>query len=137
MNTNLKDISINLEESKLVANTQIDLLYFNNLAAQIFNDPKIYANIQSDIQFINQIAGQLFNYFTRPDSISEKIWYVALASGLAQSINDANNLISKIPHGNPKREDLIAVLNIFIADCKAIEKIIPIDKKPGANDMAS
>ena len=128
MNTNLKDIAANLNDSKLVANTQVDLLYFNNLAAQIFNDPKAYANIQSDIQFIIQIAGQLFNYFTRPDSISEKIWYVALASGLDQSISDANNLISRIPHGNPKGAELIAVLNTFIADCKAIERIIPINE---------
>lgn len=128
MNTNLKDIAANLNDSKLVANTQVDLLYLNNLAAQVFNDPKIYASIQSDAGFINQVAGQLFNYFSNPNPITEKIWYVALASGLAQSIIDANNLISKIPHGNPKREDLIAVLNIFIADCKAIEKIIPINE---------
>lgn len=128
MNTNLKDISINLEESKLIANTQIDLLYLNNLAEQVFNNPKAYANIQSDIQFINQIAGQLFNYFSNPNPITEKIWYVALASGLAQSIIDANNLISKIPHGNPKGAELIVILNVFIADCKAIEKIIPINE---------
>jgi len=128
MNTNLKDIAANLNDSKLVANTQVDLLYFNNLAAQIFNDPKAYTNIQSDIQFINQIAGQLFNYFTRPDPTSEKIWYVALASGLDQSISDANNLISRIPHGNPKGAELIVILNVFIADCKAIEKIIPINE---------
>ena len=128
MNTNLKDISVNLEESKLVANTQVDLLYLTNLAAQVFNDPKIYASIQSDAGFINQIAGQLFNYFSNPNPITEKIWYVALASGLAQSIIDANNLISRIPSGNPKGADLTAVLNVFIADCKAIEKIIPINE---------
>lgn len=128
MNTNLKDIEANLNESKLIANTQIDLLYFNNLALEVFNEPKTYANIQSDIQFINQIAGQLFNYFTSPDPNLEKIWYVALASGLDQSISDANNLISRIPHGNPKGADLTAVLNVFIADCKAIEKIIPFDR---------
>lgn len=128
MNTNLKDIAANLNDSKLVANTQIDLLYLNNLAEQVFNDPKAYANIQSDIQFINQIAGQLFNYFSNPNPITEKIWYVALASGLAQSIIDANNLISRIPHGNPKGAELIVILNVFIADCKAIEKIIPINE---------
>ena len=128
MKTNLKDISVNLEESKLVANTQVDLLYLTNLAAQVFNDPKIYASIQSDAGFINQIAGQLFNYFSNPNPITEKIWYVALASGLAQSIIDANNLISKIPHGNPKGAELGVILNVFIADCKAIEKIIPINE---------
>jgi len=128
MNTNLKDIAANLNESKLIANTQVDLLYLTNLAEQVFNDPKIYASIQSDAGFINQIAGQLFNYFSNPNPITEKIWYVALASGLAQSIIDANNLISRIPSGNPKGADLTAVLNIFIADCNAIEKIIPINE---------
>ncbi|NDA90985.1 MAG: hypothetical protein EBY20_08850 [Alphaproteobacteria bacterium] len=50
-----------------------------------------------------------------------------MASGLNQSINDANNLISKIPLDNPKGADLTTVLNIFITDCQAICKIIPLD----------
>ena len=83
------------------------------------------SNIQSDVQFINQIGGQLFNYFSNTDPDTQKIWYVALASGLTQSITDANNLIAKIPSENPKGPDLTTVLNIFIADCQAIQKIIP------------
>ena len=128
MNTALKDISSNLNDLKLITSTQVDLSYFNSLASSVFSDPGIYANIQSDVQFINQIGGQLFNYFTASDPSTQKIWYVALKSGLTQSINDANNLISKIPQENPKGADLTTVLNIFITDCQAICKIIPLDQ---------
>ena len=128
MNTALKDISTNLNDLKLITSTQVDLSYFNSLVSSVFSDPSIYANIQSDVQFINQIGGQLFNYFTASDPSTQKIWYVALKSGLTQSINDANNLISKIPSGNPKGADLTVILNVFIADCQAICKIIPLDQ---------
>lgn len=60
---------------------------------------------------------------------------VALASGLTQSINDANNLISKIPQENPKGADLTVILNVFIADCQAIYKIIPLDQSPVAGTV--
>ncbi len=130
MNTALKDISTNLNDLKLITSTQVDLSYFNSLVSSVFSDPSIYASIQSDVQFINQIGGQLFNYFTAADPSTQKIWYVALASGLNQSINDANNLISKIPLDNPKGADLTTVLNIFITDCQAICKIIPLDQNP-------
>ena len=132
MNTILKDIGANFNDLKLVTATQVDLSYFNSLAGQVFSDPAIYANIQSDIQFINQIGGQLFSYFSNPDPTTQKIWYVALASGLTQSINDANDLIAKIPSDNPKGIDLTTVLNVFIADCQAIQKIIPIDQELAA-----
>jgi len=128
MNTALKDISTNLNDLKLITGTQVDLSYFNSLASSVFSDPGIYANIQSDVQFINQIGGQLFNYFTAADPNTQKIWYVALKSGLTQSINDANNLISKIPQDVPKGADLTTVLNIFITDCQSIQKIIPLDQ---------
>ena len=128
MNTALKDISTNLNDLKLITSTQVDLSYFNSLASNVFSDPSIYANIQSDVQFINQIGGQLFNYFTASDPNTQKIWYVALKSGLNQSIDDANDLISKIPLENPKGADLTTVLNIFITDCQAICKIIPLDQ---------
>ena len=130
MNTALKDISTNLNDLKLITSTQVDLSYFNSLAGSVFSDPSIYANIQSDVQFINQIGGQLFNYLTASDPNTQKIWYVALKSGLTQSINDANNLIGKIPQDNPKGADLTTVLNIFITDCQAICKIIPLDQNP-------
>ena len=120
-----KDIAQNLSNLKKVVETQVDLSYFNSIVGQVFSDPKIYANIQSNVQFINQIGGQLFNYFSSPDPNAQKIWYVALASGLTQSIADANNLIARIPSENPKGPDLTAVLNIFIADCQAIQTIIP------------
>ena len=125
MSTSLKDITRSLNELKLITSTQVDLSYFNSLAGQVFSDPSVYANIQSDVQFINQIGGQLFNYFSNPDPSTQKIWYVALASGLSQSITDVNNLIAKIPADNPKGPDLSAVLNMFISDCQAIQKIIP------------
>ena len=128
MNTALKDISTNLNDLKLITSTQVDLSYFNSLVSSVFSDPSIYASIQSDVQFINQIGGQLFNYFTASDPNTQKIWYVALASGLTQSINDANDLISKIPQDVPKGSDLTTVLNIFITDCQAICKIIPLDQ---------
>jgi hypothetical protein len=128
MNTALKDISTNLNDLKLITSTQVDLSYFNSLVSSVFSDPSIYASIQSDVQFINQIGSQLFNYFTASDPNTQKIWYVALASGLNQSINDANNLISKIPPENPKGSDLTTVLNIFITDCQAICKIIPLNQ---------
>jgi len=121
----MNDIATNLNNLKLVTSTQVDLSYFNSLAGQVFSDQTVYANIQSDIQFINQIGGQLFNYFSSSDPNTQKIWYVALASGLTQSITDATNLIAKIPADNPKGSDLKDVLNIFIADCQAIQKIIP------------
>ena len=57
---------------------------------------------------------------------------MALASGLTQSITDANDLIAKIPSDNPKGFDLTTVLNVFIADCQAIQKIIPIDQELAA-----
>jgi len=126
MNTALKDISTNLKDLKIITTTQVDLSYFNILVGQIFSDPSIYASIQSDVQFINQIGSQLFNCFSNPDPNTQKIWYIALESGLTQSINDANNLISKIPSGNPKGADLTTVLNVFITDCQLIQKeIIP------------
>ena len=128
MNTALKDISTNLNDLKLITSTQVDLSYFNSLVSSVFDDPSIYANIQSDVQFINQIGGQLFNYFSASDPNTQKIWYVALKSGLTQSINDANNLIGKIPQDNPKGADLTTVLNIFITDCQSIQKIIPLDQ---------
>jgi len=128
MNTVLKDINLNLKHLKIITNIQVDLSYFNVLAEQVFNDKSLYANIQSDVQFINQIGGLLFNYFTDSDPNTQKIWYIALASGLIHSINDANNLISKIPLENPKGADLAAILNVFITDCKAISKIIPLDQ---------
>jgi len=121
----MSDIATKLNDLKLVTSTQVDLSYFNSLASQVFSDPNVYANIQADIQFINQIGGQLFNYFSSSDPNTQKIWYVALASGLTQSISDANALIAKIPTDKPKGPDLTAVLNIFIADCQAIQKIIP------------
>lgn len=133
MNTALKDISSNLNYLKLITGTQVDLSYFNSLASSIFSDPGIYANIQSDVQFINQIGGQLFNYFTASDPSTQKIWYVALKSGLTQSINDANNLIGKIPQEDPKGADLTTVLNVFIVDCQAIAKIIPLDQNQVAD----
>lgn len=133
MNTALKDISSNLNYLKLITGTQVDLSYFNSLASSVFSDPGIYANIQSDVQFINQIGGQLFNYFTASDPSTQKIWYVALASGLTQSINDATNLISKIPQEDPKGADLTVILNVFIADCQAIAKIIPLDQNQVAD----
>ena len=128
MNTALKDISTNLNDLKLITSTQVDLSYFNSLVSSVFDDPNIYASIQSDVQFINQIGGQLFNYFTASDPNTQKIWYVALKSGLNQSIDDANDLISKIPLENPKGGDLTVILNVFIADCQAICKIIPLDQ---------
>ncbi|RTK93881.1 MAG: hypothetical protein EKK61_00525 [Rickettsiales bacterium] len=128
MNTALKDISTNLNDLKLITSTQVDLSYFNSLVGAVFSDPSIYASIQSDVQFINQIGGQLFNYFTASDPNTQKIWYVALKSGLNQSIDDANDLISKIPLENPKGADLTTVLNIFITDCQSIQKIIPLDQ---------
>ena len=135
MNTALKDISTNLNDLKLITSTQVDLSYFNSLASNVFSDPSIYANIQSDVQFINQIGGQLFNYFSASDPNTQKIWYVALASGLNQSINDANNLIGKIPQDNPKVTDLTVILNVFIADCQAICKIIPLDQNQVAETV--
>jgi hypothetical protein len=123
----MSDIATKLNDLKLVTSTQVDLSYFNSLGSQVFSDPNVYANIQADIQFINQIGGQLFNYFSSPDLNTQKIWYVALASGLTQSITDANNLIARIPSDNPKGSDLTAILNIFITDCQAIQKIIPSD----------
>jgi len=135
MNTALKDISSNLNDLKLITSTQVDLSYFNSLASSVFSDPSIYANIQSDVQFINQIGGQLFNYFSASDPSTQKIWYVALKSGLTESINDANNLISKIPQEDPKGADLTTVLNIFIADCQAICKIMPLDQNQLVNDI--
>lgn len=128
MNTAIKDISTNLNDLKLITSTQVDLSYFNSLASSVFDDPTIYASIQSDVQFINQIGGQLFNYFTASDPNTQKIWYVALKSGLNQSIDDANDLISKIPLENPKGGDLTVILNVFIADCQAICKIIPLNQ---------
>ena len=136
MNTVLKDISSNLNYLKLITSTQVDLSYFNSLASSVFSDPGIYASIQSDVQFINQIGGQLFNYFTASDPSTQKIWYVALASGLTQSINDATNLISKIPQEDPKGADLTVILNVFIADCQAIAKIIPLDQNQVADAAA-
>ena len=124
MDTSLKDITRSLNELKLITSTQVDLSYFNSLVGQVFSDPSVYANIQSDVQFINQIGGQLFNYFSNTDPDTQKIWYVALASGLTQSIADTNALIAQIPADKPKGPDLTAVLNIFIADCQAIQKII-------------
>ena len=121
----MSDIATKLNDLKLVTSTQVDLSYFNSLGSQVFSDPNVYANIQADVQFLNQIGGQLFNYFSSPDLNTQKIWYVALASGLTQSIADANNLIARIPSENPKGPDLKAVLDIFIADCQAIQKIIP------------
>jgi hypothetical protein len=123
MSASLKDVATSLNDLKLITSTQVDLSYFNSLASQVFSDPGMYANIQSDVQFINQIGGQLFNYFSNPDPSTQKIWYVALASGLSQSITDANNLIAKIPADNPKKTDLTTVLNTFIADCQAIQKM--------------
>jgi hypothetical protein len=125
MNENLRDVTTTLTDLKLVTSTQVDLSYINSLAPQVFGDPKIYANIQSDVQFINQIGGQLFNYFSNSDPDTQKIWYVALAAGLTQSISDTNALISQVPTDKPKGPDLKAVLDIFIADCQAIQKIIP------------
>jgi hypothetical protein len=124
----MKDIQISLTDLKVITSTQVDLSYFNSLVGAIFSDESIYANIQSDVKFINQIGGQLFNYFSNPDPNTQKIWYVALASGLTQAINDANNLISKIPLENPKGADLTTVLNIFITDCQSIQKIILLDQ---------
>jgi len=125
MSTPLKNVTTSLNDLKLVTSTQVDLSYFNSLANQVFSNPTVYANIQSDIQFINQIGGQLFNYFSNPDPSTQKIWYVALASGLTQSITDANSLITQIPSGSAAGPDLTTVLNIFIADCQAIQKVIP------------
>ena len=125
MSTSLKDITRSLNELKLITSIQVDLSYFNSLVDQVFSDPSVYANIQSDVQFINQIGGQLFNYFSNPEPSTQKIWYVALASGLTQSIADANSLITQIPTDNPKGADLSAILNVFISDCQAIQKIVP------------
>lgn len=119
----------NLLNLKIVTQTQVDMSYFNTIANQVFSDSNIYANIQSDVMFINQMGTQLFNYgSSNPDLNTQKIWYVALSSGLTQSISDANSLINKIPVSNPKGNDLITVLNVFIADCQSIQKIIPIDQ---------
>lgn len=123
----MSNIATKLNDLKLVTSTQVDLSYFNSLGSQVFSDPNVYANIQADVQFLNQIGGQLFNYFSSPNLNTQKIWYVALASGLTQSITDANNLIARIPSDNPKGPDLTAILNIFITDCQAIQKIIPSD----------
>ncbi len=128
MSTSLKEITRSLNELKLITSTQVDLSYFNSLVGQVFSDSSVYANIQSDVQFINQIGGQLFNYFSNPEPSTQKIWFVALASGLSQSITDANNLIAKIPSDNSRGTDLTTVLNIFIADCQAIQKIISISE---------
>ena len=128
MNENLRDVATTLTDLKLVTSTQVDLSYINSLASQVFSDQKAYANIQSNVQFINQIGGQLFNYFSNPDPSTQKIWYVALAAGLTQSISDTNALITQIPADKPKGPDLKDILNIFIADCQAIQKIIPSDE---------
>ncbi len=72
------------------------------------------------------LGGSIVSYNLHPST--QKIWYVALKSGLTESINDANNLIGKIPQDAPKGADLTTVLNIFIADCQAICKIIPLDQ---------
>jgi hypothetical protein len=122
----LKDISTNLKDLKIITTTQVDLSYFNIIAGQVFSDPNIYANIQSDVHFINQIGSQLFNCFSNPNPNTQKIWYVALDSGLTQAIDDANNLIDGIPAESPKGADLKTVLNVFITDCKLIQtEIIP------------
>lgn len=125
MDEPLKNIASSLNDLKLITSTQVDLSYFNSLAAEVFSNPSMYANIQSDVQFINQMGGQLFNYFNSTEVSIQKIWYVAFASGLSQSITDANNLITQIPAGSPKGPDLTTVLNTFVADCQAIQKIFP------------
>ena len=125
MDEPLKNIASSLNDLKLITSTQVDLSYFNSLAAEVFSNPSMYVNIQSDVQFINQMGGQLFNYFNSTEVSIQKIWYVAFASGLSQSITDANNLITQIPAGSPTGPDLTTVLNTFVADCQAIQKIFP------------
>jgi hypothetical protein len=136
MNNTLKDIRNNLNDIKIITSIQVDLTYFNILAKEVFNDPSIYGNIQADAQFINQIGSQTFNYFSASDPNTQKIWYVALKSGLNQSIDDANDLITKIPLENQKGADLTTVLNIFITDCQSIQKIIPLDQNQVAGAAA-
>jgi len=121
----MSNVSTLLSDLKLVNNTQVDLSYFNSLAPQVFSTPSTYSTIPSDIQFINQMGGQLFNYFSNPDPSTQKIWYIALGAGLTQAITDANNLIAQIPSTAPAGADLTTVLDIFIGDCQAIQKIIP------------
>ena len=128
MNGFLKDINNNLNDLKLITSTQLDLSYFNSLAKDVFNDSTIYANIQADVQFINQIGGQIFNYFTGSDPKTQQVWFIALASGITKSINDANSLINKIPPDHPKGQDLTVILNVLISDCQSIEKIIPLEQ---------
>lgn len=128
MNGFLKDINNNLNDLKLITSTQLDLSYFNSLVKDVFTDSTIYANIQADVQFINQIGGQIFNYFTGSDPKTQQVWFIALASGIKKSINDANSLIGKIPADHPKRSDLTVILNVLISDCQSIEKIIPLDQ---------
>lgn len=130
MDTITNNLPLNLDNLKLVTATQIDLSYFNSIVGYVFKDPSIYASVTSDVQFINQIGGQLFNYFSNQDPATQKVWYIALASGCNQTILDATNLITQIPADNPKGSDLAVVLNILINDCQSIQKIIP----PSYND---
>jgi hypothetical protein len=125
----LTDISTNMSNLKLINDTQVDLSYLNSVAPLVFSDPRVYSTVQIDIQFITQMGNQLFNYYANPDPDTQHIWYVALASGLTQAITDTNNVIGQIPSGNSKGPELEIVLNSFIADCQAIQNIIPVQDK--------
>lgn len=119
------DIQTCLTNFKLISSTQVDLSYFNNIAPMVFKDPSVYAAIQSDVQFINQIGSTIYNYFNQKDPESQKIWIAALKTGLSTAIVDANGLIALIPEGVPAGADLKIVLQEFIADCQAIQAILP------------
>jgi len=123
------DIQTCLTDFKLISNTQVDLNYFNSVAPMVFKDPSVYTNIQSDVQFINQMGATLFNHFNQKDPASQKIWYDALKTGLNTAIVDATSVIALIPSSDPHAADLATVLQIFISDCQAIQKIIPVAKE--------
>jgi hypothetical protein len=110
---------------KLVSSTQVDFAYFGSVAPQVFPEPAVYTAILADVQCINQLGNQLFNYFSNPDPLTQKIWYVALNAALTQAIQDTQDLIAVIPVENPKAADMKTILQIFIADCVAIQAIIP------------
>ena len=120
------DIQTCMTDFKLIANTQVDLNYFNSIAPLVFKNPSEYASVQSNIQFINQIGGTIFNYFNQKDPASQKIWYQALGAGLGTAVADATKMIAVIPTDTQSGSDLISVLQEFISDCQAIQKIIPV-----------
>ncbi|MCE2731238.1 MAG: hypothetical protein LW599_04020 [Rickettsiaceae bacterium] len=115
----------NLPNLKIVTQTQVDLLYFNSVVAQVFSQPSIYASIPSDVQCVNQNGSYLFGYYSPANPETQKAWYLALQSSTTQTIEDSNNLIAQVPEGAPKGSDLITILNTLITDCHSIQALIP------------